>query len=117
MKERVFNPAKLRGARYPAYSQSTLAAEIQHRTRDWSRPLSTSQSMVCEWENGKNGKNAPEERTVRVIAEITGQSIDFFYSSGAEEEDDEEAALPTTDDLIRALAPLFVQDRDRSVAA
>ncbi|MCK9628473.1 MAG: helix-turn-helix domain-containing protein [Bacteroidales bacterium] len=119
MNEQVFQPKSLVVARKPRYSQGMLAAELQNRTRNWTRPLSTTQSMVSEWENGNN---VPQERTVRVIAEITGRPIEFFYTSGAEEEDDEEAALlGTPQDLYNALQAIVertVREREnREIAA
>ncbi len=115
MNEQVFQPKRLSAARKGRYSQGMLAAELQNRTRNWTRPLSTTQSMVSDWENGNN---VPQERTVRVISEITGRSVEFFYTSGAEEEDDEEAALPSHLELLEALRPIAaLLNRDRAVAA
>jgi transcriptional regulator with XRE-family HTH domain len=117
MREQRFSPKQLYQARLKRdHSQSTLAAALQHRTQDWSRPLLTSQSKVSDWETGRN---APADRTIRVLAAELGQSIEYFYSSGAEEEDDEEAAaMPSHLELLDALRPIAALfNREREIAA
>ena len=104
MQEQRFSHNHLYQARLKAnHSQSTLAAALQYRTRGWSRPLLTSQSKISDWETGKN---APEDRAIRVLAAELGQEIEFFYTSGADEEDEEEAALPSHLELLEALRPV-----------
>jgi transcriptional regulator with XRE-family HTH domain len=117
MQEQRFNPKQLYQARLKAnHSQATLAAALQNRTRGWSRPLLTSQSKISDWETGRN---APEDRAVRVLAEELGQGRDFFYSSGADEEEDEEkVALPSHLELLDALRPIAALfNREREIAA
>lgn len=53
-------------------SQRALATAIAERTG--KDPESVRRSLI----NNEMGHNAPRMRTVELIAEITGQSLDFF---------------------------------------
>ena len=60
-------------------SQRTLANEIAKRTG--KNPESVRRSLI----NNEPGHNAPRVATVELIAEITGQPMDFFRVVGGDD--------------------------------
>ena len=82
-------------------SRGDLAFAVR---RDTQGGIKATERGIRGWEKGEN---APSGLTVAVLAKILGTSIEFFYTSGADE-DDEEVVLPSADEFLRALRPLFV---------
>jgi len=82
-------------------TQSDLAFKV----RDLSgNRFKVTQAQVSKWEAGRS---TPQADVIPVIAEATGQSIEYFYTSGAGDEDEEEAALlGSPQDLANALQAL-----------